>query len=370
MNAPRLLLLAAILAPATAFGQGPLAPPAGAPVAGMKSLDQIATIASATQTTANSILAASEPRIPINATTTPGTSTAVYRITNRGSYYLTGNVNGVTAKYGIEIASNNVTVDLMGFTLLGIPGTLDGIHSQFNSGVIIRNGIVNAFGGDGIDLRNTNSFSYASLIENIISINHTGVGIITNESSIVRNCVASDNDGDGISVWASSLVEGCSSTRNTGNGITTTDGSIVSKCVATQNGGNGIVMNSGGIISECSVFKSTLDGIRTSFLVVIRDNNVQSSGFGGDGAGIHVTSFGNRIEGNVSYGADRGIDVDDANNFIIRNTCRGNAINWDMVANNNYGVILNRSSAVTAAVSGNSAASALGTTEPDANFSY
>ena len=56
----------------TAFAQGPLAPP-GAAAPTTKTLDQV------------------EPRIAINSTNTPGDADSLYKITQPGSSYLTGN---------------------------------------------------------------------------------------------------------------------------------------------------------------------------------------------------------------------------------------------------------------------------------------
>src|ERR1041385_7160549 len=72
-----------------AFAQGNLTPP-GAPAPTMKTLAQI------------------EPRTPI--------ATAPFTITAGGSYYLTTNVSVVTGD-AITIATNNVTLDLNGFTI-------------------------------------------------------------------------------------------------------------------------------------------------------------------------------------------------------------------------------------------------------------
>jgi hypothetical protein len=80
----------------TVLAQGPLTPP-GAPAPTMKTLQQV------------------EPRIEINATNTPGDADSIFKITEPGSYYLTGNVAGVSGKHGIEIAASDVTLDLMGF---------------------------------------------------------------------------------------------------------------------------------------------------------------------------------------------------------------------------------------------------------------
>ena len=78
-----------VAAPALAGG---LTPP-GAPAPTMKTLDEV------------------EPRIPIGPLTTPGDAGSVYRISQPGSYYLTGNLVGQANKCGIEIASSGVSVN-------------------------------------------------------------------------------------------------------------------------------------------------------------------------------------------------------------------------------------------------------------------
>jgi hypothetical protein len=92
----------------SALGQGALTPP-GAPAPVMKSLDQI------------------EARTIVNSANTPGDGTNLFIISQPGSYYLTANVVpfrflGGTAKNGIEITANNVTLDLNGFAMQGAMG--------------------------------------------------------------------------------------------------------------------------------------------------------------------------------------------------------------------------------------------------------
>ena len=58
------------------------------------------------------------------------------------------------------------------------------------------------------------------------------------------------------------------------------------------------------------------------------------------------------------------------NNVIIQNTAKQNAVNYDIAANNVFGAIVDRTAAVSVAVSGNSAPSSAGTTDPWANISY
>ncbi len=64
-----------------------------------------------------------EPRIAVNAQNTPGNPDNLFRITQPGSYYLTGNIIGQSGRNGIQIAADNVTIDLMGFALLGAGST-------------------------------------------------------------------------------------------------------------------------------------------------------------------------------------------------------------------------------------------------------
>jgi hypothetical protein len=81
--------------------------PSAAPGVVMKTLDEV------------------EPRVPVQSL--PGDANSLHVINEPGSYYLTDNITGVSDKNGIEIASDNVTLDLKGFALIGVPGSGDGI---------------------------------------------------------------------------------------------------------------------------------------------------------------------------------------------------------------------------------------------------
>jgi parallel beta-helix repeat protein len=111
------------------------------------------------------------------------------------------------------------------------------------------------------------------------------------------------------------------------------------------------------------------DGIRINSDSVARNNTCDSNG-SGDGAGIHASGSENRIESNNLTEQDRGIDVDGAGNLIIKNSAANNTTNYELAANNVFGAIVNRNIPGSPAVSGSSAASSAGTTDPWANFSY
>ncbi len=94
-----------------------------------------------------------EPRVPISAETTPGDFDSLFKITWPGTYFLTGNITGVAGKSGIEVAADDVTIDLAGFELIGAIGSLDGIHVQQTRGLTVSNGTVRGWGRIGVDAR-------------------------------------------------------------------------------------------------------------------------------------------------------------------------------------------------------------------------
>jgi len=348
-------------------------------------------------------------RTPIGASTTPGDNDgtpSLYKITQPGSYYLTGNITGVSAKYGIEIAASGVTLDLMGFDLLGVPGSLDGIRVTVapTTDIAVFNGSVRNWGGMGVFLSNTNNIRVADLrvsgngsdgintgtnavITNCSAYDNTGGGIhagssctITNCSAygnrsgqgftgtgVFVNCTALANTGNGFSIGSESLITNCSATSNTGDGIYAASGSTITNCSAGINFGDGIESSNGSTITNCSVHGNRGDGIRVVGECTVHGNTCRANGLAGDSAGIHVIGNLNRIEGNHCTYNDRGIDVDDTLNFITRNTCRSNTTNWDVVAGN---VCLVVAATTSAAIVGDSGGVAPGSTDPNANFTY
>src|SRR6266576_5900252 len=87
----------------------------------------------------------------IEVNSLPGDGTAVFVISQPGSYCLGSNVVGVAGKNGIKIDADNVTLDLAGFGVLGVGGSLSGILINNHFHIVVRNGSISGWGGHGLD---------------------------------------------------------------------------------------------------------------------------------------------------------------------------------------------------------------------------
>lgn len=317
-----------------AFAQGSLTPP-GPPAPTMKSADQI------------------EPRTPI--------SSAPYTITNPGSYYLTTNLFGVSGKNGISIAANNVTLDLNGFTLQGMSGSLSGIDipgAQTN--VVVRNGTVNGWGNTGVYCESGSSLNMVFERLNVSACIY-GMGI-NGLGAVVRDCNCQLNSILGISC-INCTVSGCTANNNACGGIYA-DLCMVTGCSAQNNGYHGIEIYS-GTVSGCFVRNNNFCGICVSGGInnvidnTCLQNNTAASSYW---AGIVIQSGNNRVENNhVASNVNAGIQINyylDATNIIIKNSVSGNgANNYVLPGSQIVGPLINTTGTIT-------------NSNPWANFSF
>jgi hypothetical protein len=368
------------------FAQGSLTPP-GPPAPIMKTLDQV------------------EPRLPINATNTPGDGTSSFKITASGSYFLIGNVTGESGKNGISVSASNVTIDLNGFAVNGTGGSLDGIHVEpGNSRLTVRNGIITNWGGDGVD--EVDADSPDGIYEDIRASGNSGDGLRLDEKSMVRDCKLEHNTGNGLSVNGRATIRNCTASDNGLNGFTFGGGSILDSvalangnsgiqnfsepvlikgCVAADNGINGIRSGSGGKVSDCVARNNSIMGFDVGYYSTVTNCTAKNNGWGffaggyclilgnmgeSNGNGIEVFDEKNRIDGNQMMNGSTGIRVDSGNNLILRNAAGNNGSNYEIGINNRYGPIVDLTTTITAAVSGSSAADTSTTTHPWANFAY
>ena len=395
---------------------GPLNPPAGAVSPTYKTLTEV------------------EPRIAVSAANTPGDADSLFKITQPGSYYLAGNISGVANKHGVEIATGNVTLDLNGFDLVGPggAGTFDGVSVTVSDivNVCVMNGNVRNWPGDGVNIGL--SFTDGSRVDSIRSSGNGAIGISAGRDNVVTNCSAAQNGSFGIRVAGSTSIIGCTAARNANDGISTLGDCTISdctswfntgegfsssttaftncqsaentgvgyavgpnstlvNCVASGNGLNGVTasfgttvqastisnsagigisIGTGGAVLDCVLRENGGGGITCGAQSVIRGNSCSANNSAAASiAAIAATANDNRIEGNNCGGSDIGLSVTGAGNIIIRNTCSGNALNWSIVAGNALAPIV-VATTNAAAVNGNAYAGNLGSTDPNANFTY
>lgn len=317
-----LALLCLTLTPAS-NGQGPLTPPGG-PEPTMKTLQQI------------------EPRTPISA--------LPFQILTPGAYYLVSNLTGRANAGGITIHADNVTLDLLGFALQGVPGSYTGVYCDGKQNVTVRNGAVTGWGAGGVRIYGVNV-----RIEDI-SASNNGLAGIEAESATITGCLCSSNQTHGIRATVGSLVRECQVAFNGYGGIFAGFDTDVSRCVVRRNYGVGILSESSSVSDSTSSFNNS-HGIQAHSDARIVNNQCSGNGIGTNAAGIYVFASGSRIEGNHLARNQTGLHVNGSGNLVIRNSSAANTTNYMIPGGNLAGPIVATGSAMTNA-------------NPHANFSY
>lgn len=301
---------------------GPLDPPAGPIAPTMKTLDEV------------------EARTPVQSL--PGSASAIHVINQPGSYYLTGNITGEIGKSGVRITANDVTLDLNGFSLIGVTDSLHGVHMpSFKQNVVIRNGNIRVWDGDGVQSRIDHG-----RIEGIIATANGGWGIdnaVTSTfSTVIARSEAYANRGGGIRGGGFSLITDCVVWGNTGTGAGVLVGgsSSVVGCTASFNTGTGIETGAQSSVIDCNVVSSgsTRTAISIGSRSTARDNSVKlSSSASGILVGTASTIDSNTVT-SLSAGGF-GIRTTGSGSIIIRNTVHGMTLKFDIAAGNSVGPI-------------------------------
>ena len=246
-----------------AGAQGPLAPP-GAPAPTMKTLAQV------------------EPRIAI--------TNAPFTINRPGSYYLTTNLT--STGHGIEIITNGVVLDLMGFSLTGDGGSSDygirilGTNVAPVNGLAVCNGSVRNF-GVGIRANDCHGARFERLA---ISGNvQAGVWLYGSyggcNGNVFADCAIGANAGYGFNFYGyrgacdGNVVRDCTVVGNGDAGIrlygygdamygSRCDGNSIVRCTMAGNAGGGIVLDgsnggrcAGNRVADCTVVNNGSYGI-------------------------------------------------------------------------------------------------------------
>lgn len=193
-------------------------------------------------------------------------SSLPYTIKKCGYYYVTDCLKGKRGKHGITIAPevHDVTIDLCGYALLGVRGSLDGIHAEaVNKNIVVKNGTVRGWGGHGIDLE---AASYVGVYD-VRAWENGGIGIHTGDGGLIDRCHAIGNKNDGIVAHRSSVVINCIASLNQGDGIISghvqenaggiNSGSLVRSSSACFNMEYGIRVAPAGVVADCSVVQNS-----------------------------------------------------------------------------------------------------------------
>lgn len=244
-------------------------------------------------------LAEVEPRIPIQSLS--GSASALYIIDRPGSYYFTGDVNAIDPnKQGIVVKADNVTIDMMGYNLLGhdyaVPGYYGVVISPPGSGgnhnIEIRDGTVRDF-SYGI-LAYAGSESLRIIDVRILSNGISGMEV-NGSGNLVRNCTAAHNSSTGISIPNGTVI-GCTSHDNSGSGIFAGNGSTVTANTAYNNGGSGIGAGEGVTITANATYSNN-NGITSGGGCTI----IQNTSYSNASAGIDSSILGCTLTDNTCF---------------------------------------------------------------------
>jgi parallel beta-helix repeat protein len=296
--------LVSIFLPVSLLAQGSLTPP-GAPSTTMKSLDQL------------------EPRTDVLKLSSDGYGS--YVITQPGSYFLSSNLTGLPGLAGIEIKTNNVTLDLRGFTLTGNATARSGIVATVVcKNIRVFNGSIANWGGSGIDFYVAAGVSNAVIEDLFISGpgSSGSCGMILNDTTDVRRCqVSGYTNSFSFGFYGNNrcTFDHCRSINNI-MGIYLAYAGIISDCVAQGCQTYGINATTGVIVHHNEV-EACGNGIQVGDSCVASDNNCSHCPV----AGIYV-SGSSRIEGNTTHYCGYGITTQSGTtNFVARNVFHGNS---------------------------------------------
>ena len=264
-----LLLLPAAAIAGVVLAQGPLTP-TGAPAPVMKTLDQI------------------EPRTPISG--------LPFTISQSGSYYLTRNLQFTAASgVAITIAANDVTLDLMGFTLSSTALVSDAAISVSgdSKGLCIINGNI---AGTTTVTTSGNSPNRVWQI-NAGGFRHAVTAVFADGCRLadlhIRGCRE-----EGIIAGERALVERIRAEHNGGNGIEIRDHGQVSQCFVSLSGENGIYA-ARGTVTGTTVVDNKNSGMQVSYGIV-------SSCSARDNGGTGLSAFDGVVSFSTATGSGAG----------------------------------------------------------------
>ena len=199
-----------------------------------------------------------EPRMPIPPVGWNGTFPIV--INQAGSYFLTRSLTTPGGVDGITVTSDNVTIDLDGFTLDGTDYSHSGIEGNGPMRVRVLNGMITrfasgvAFGpsGSSVQVSDVNVWDFGA-----------GTGISVPQWSVVEGCVVGlgflHGAGSGVQIGAESAMRNCSVSDVGGDGVSTGPHSVVEDNVVIEVCGSGSCYGIRAVGLDVTVRNNSLD---------------------------------------------------------------------------------------------------------------
>jgi parallel beta-helix repeat protein len=203
-------------------------------------------------------------------------SSLPYAVVHSGSYSLNTDLQSSGA--GITINANDVTIDLMGYNLIG-SGSGANNHGIYMSGdrfnVEVKNGTVRNFGGSGILSDGGEGKNHRIIEVRVIGNKKDGICLLSSNNH-VRNCTIDNNGGTGLSTNNGGLIVNNLVYDNKGEGIHTGDrqGAVVIGNSVTGNLLGGIRLKYGGIAVSNQVVANGDTGIWAHECCVVTGNVV------------------------------------------------------------------------------------------------
>lgn len=285
-----------------------------------------------------------EPRIPVEWL--PGSATALHVITAPGSYVLTGNIVAAGDVAAIEVASDNVTLDLNGFALVaeggGAASAIDFPAEQHS--IAIRNGTITGWSAHAIHGWNCKDCQVSHILATDIGATMIQLG----ESATVSECTVGNGSSTGIQVSAGSLIKDCVAIW-CGQGFELSgENFAILRSTARFSSGSGIYLQGSGLVEDC-VAEGNQIGIHTGNAVrVVRNTVSDNSVFGILVGGYHDLIAENLVRGNLASGIrilpglagvvvarnqlvgnTIGVEAHDTSgNLVVGNTASGNGTDY------------------------------------------
>jgi parallel beta-helix repeat protein len=247
-------------------------------------------------------------------------SSLPYTISTSGFYFLGKDLTATGN--GITVNADNVTLDLMGFSLTG-PGKASGsnldIDINDHNNVEIRNGTVQNFGSHGL-VSNTNRQQHRAINLRVANNGGTGINFYLCHSCLIKNCTVTENGNYGIWGGYENLIEGNTVYLNGGVGIATDWGGLVTGNNSSKNVSHGIHTSVGSRIMGNTCYDNEGSGINVSNSCMVQSNSAISN----TGSGIVLGFSGVVLDNNASYNQAYGISAPAGDCLVDRNTGRNN----------------------------------------------